>query len=79
MPKMEVYMKEKGINLQIFELKQNLAKVLNETKMPTVVKQMALFEITNQVNQLAAQEIEAERKAWEEGEKNGNKPSKSND
>ncbi|QHQ61397.1 hypothetical protein Ana3638_11945 [Anaerocolumna sedimenticola] len=72
-------MKEKGFNLQIVELKENLAKVLNEAKMPTMVKQMALFEISSQVNQLVAQEIEAERKAWEEGEKDGNKSSKSND
>jgi hypothetical protein len=58
-----------GINLQIQQLKENLAGVINEAKLPPTIVQMALFEITSQVNAQAAQVIEAEKKALEEGVK----------
>ncbi|MDF2906846.1 MAG: hypothetical protein K0R34_2167 [Herbinix sp.] len=63
----------KGINLQITELKEKLADVINEAKLPPTIVQMALFEINSQVNNLAAQAIESERKALEEGGKEDGK------
>ena len=61
-------MAEKGINLQIQELKEKMTKVINEAKLPITINQMALFELSTQVNNLAAQTIEAERKAYEKSE-----------
>jgi hypothetical protein len=60
---------QKGLNLQIFEMKEKITKVINESNMPITITQMALFEISAQVNGIAAQTIEAERKAFEEGGK----------
>jgi hypothetical protein len=57
---------QKGLNLQIFEMKEKITKVINESNMPITITQLALFEITSQVNSLAAQTIEAERKEFEE-------------
>ncbi|HHV09966.1 MAG TPA: hypothetical protein GXX75_06790 [Clostridiales bacterium] len=63
----------KGINLQIQELKENLTNVINESNLPITITQMALFELTSQVNSIAAQTIEAERKSHEEeAKKDGN-------
>lgn len=62
---------EKGINLQIFELKEKLTKVINDSKLPITVTQMALFELSAQVNGVAMQEIEKERTAYKEGEQDG--------
>jgi hypothetical protein len=60
---------QKGINLQIFEMKEKITKTINEANMPIAITQMALFELSAQVNGIAAQTIEAERKAFEEGGK----------
>jgi hypothetical protein len=60
---------KKGINLQIFEMKEKITKVINEANMPVTITQMALFELSAQVNGIAAQTIEEERKAFEEGGK----------
>jgi hypothetical protein len=60
-----------GINLQIQQLREKLAGVINEAKLPPTIVQMALFEITAQVNAQAVQVIEAEKKALEEGDKDG--------
>lgn len=62
-----------GINLQIQTLKEQLAKIINESNLPPTIVQMVLFEISSQVNALAAQVIEAEKKEQEEGEKDGKK------
>jgi hypothetical protein len=57
----------KGINLQIFEMKEKILKVINDANMPIAITQMTLFELSSQVNGIAVQTIEAERKAYEEG------------
>ncbi|HHV10414.1 MAG TPA: hypothetical protein GXX75_09085 [Clostridiales bacterium] len=64
---------EKGINLQIHELKENMTQVINDAKLPIAVVQMALFELTAQVNNISAQTIENERKAYQEGENQNGK------
>ncbi len=63
----------KGLNLQIFEMKEKITKVINDSKMPIAITQMALFELSSQVNAIASQTIEAERKAHEEGGKEDGK------
>lgn len=55
---------DKGINLQIQEFKEKLANVINESKMPIAITQMALFELTSQVNNAATQQIQIERQAF---------------
>lgn len=59
---------EIGINLQIQMLKENLTKVINDSKLPITITQMALFEITAQVNNVAAQQIQIERQALEKAQ-----------
>lgn len=57
-----------GINLQIQTLKEQLANIINESKLPPTIVQMVLFEISSQVNNQTALAIKLELKA-EEGEK----------
>jgi hypothetical protein len=59
---------EIGINLQIQMLKENLTKVINDSKLPIAITQMALFELTAQVNNVAAQQIQIERQAFEKAQ-----------
>jgi hypothetical protein len=63
---------EIGINLQIQMLKENLTKVINDSKLPITITQMALFEITAQVNNVAAQQIQIERQAFEKAKEEVN-------
>ncbi len=62
---------EKGFNLQVNELKENITKVVNEANLPITTIQMALFELSTQAGNIAAQTIEVERKAYEETLKKG--------
>lgn len=55
----------KGINLQIQEFKENLSKVINESKLPIVIVQMTLGELTTQIDSIVVQALEAEHKAYE--------------
>jgi hypothetical protein len=57
---------QKGLNLQIFEMKEKITNVINESNVPITITQMVLFELSAQVNGMAAQTIEAERKEFEE-------------
>jgi hypothetical protein len=59
---------EKGINLQIFELKEKLAKVISESGLPITVLQMIMLELSTQINSLASQQIEAEKQALDKVE-----------
>lgn len=62
---------ERGMNLQIVDMKNDMLNVLNKYNFPIMVKQMVLNELMAQVNVLAVQEIEKEYKEWGEGEKDG--------
>lgn len=62
---------EKGINLAALEFKQNLASVINESGLPICIVQMTLNEVQTQISIQSERIIEAERKAWEEGDKHG--------
>ncbi len=53
----------KGPNLQIAEFKERLVTTINESNLPISIVQLALFEVSAQVNAAAAQAIEAERQA----------------
>lgn len=55
----------KGINLQIQEFKENLLNVINESKLPPAIVQMALGELTAQVDRITEQALEKERQAYE--------------
>lgn len=55
----------KGINLQIQEFRDNLANVINESKIPITVKQMVLADATAHLTSIASQIIDAEQKAFE--------------
>lgn len=58
----------KGMNLAIQELKENMAKVINESGLPIGVTQLVLSEITNQVAAANMQQIEKEKKLLEKEE-----------
>jgi len=62
---------EKGVNLQIFELKEEIVKSVNKSVLPMEVKRMILSDITHQVSGVAEQVIQNEKKAFEEGEAHG--------
>jgi len=64
---------EKGINLAALEFKQNLASVINESGLPICIVQMTLNEVQTQISIQSERIIETERKAWEEGDKHGEK------
>jgi uncharacterized protein YejL (UPF0352 family) len=64
---------EKGINLQIDELKKNLADVINKSNMPIYVTKMILTEMLNEVIMVTNKVIEEEDKAYQEGLKESNK------
>ena len=55
----------KGVNLQIQEFKENLLSVINESKLPPVIVQMALGELTVQVDRITEQALEKERQVYE--------------
>ncbi|MFV0344204.1 MAG: hypothetical protein ACK5JH_15180 [Anaerocolumna sp.] len=57
---------EKGLNLRIFELKENLRKTLNEAQLPYEVLRSATHEVYNELENLTNQAIEQERKAYED-------------
>lgn len=63
----------KGINLRTQEAKEGIADVINKSQLPPGILLMVLNEFTGQMQMQNARLIEAERKAWEEGEKNGEK------
>lgn len=62
---------EKGLNLRIQEAKEGIANAINKSQLPPGILLMVLNEFIGQMQMQNARLIEAERKAWEEGEKIG--------
>lgn len=58
---------EKGINLQIEELKENLVKQINESNMPVVVIEMVLKELLTNATFVKQQQLEKEKQEYEQG------------
>lgn len=67
---------EKGINLIIFETKNEIAKVINDCRLPVSVVRQIIKEIDNEIAVLEKQQIKKEQeeylKAQEKGEDKGN-------
>jgi len=57
---------EKGINLRIQEIKEDIADVVNKSQLPPSILLMILGEFTAQIQVQNARMIELERKAYEE-------------
>jgi hypothetical protein len=60
---------EKGINLRIQEVKEDIAAAINMAQLPPGVLLMILNEFATQVQAQNAMAITQERKAYEEGVK----------
>ncbi|MDF2635793.1 MAG: hypothetical protein K0R78_2667 [Pelosinus sp.] len=56
---------EKGFNLQVFELKESIIKVLNESALPMVTKSSTVNEIAALLAQYTTQAINADKAAFE--------------
>lgn len=56
----------KGFNLKVFEFKENLIKIVNESDLPMITKNSIVKEISEQLNQVTNQSIQLEKKAYEE-------------
>ena len=69
--KQEIKQPNKGLNLSIQEAKEGIADAINKSQLPPGVLLMILNEFIGQMQMQNARLIEAERKAWEEGEKHG--------
>jgi uncharacterized protein YejL (UPF0352 family) len=71
-PERRIYMSEdkkqpeKGINLRIQEIKEDIADVVNKSQLPPSILLMILGEFTAQIQVQNARMIELERKAYEE-------------
>lgn len=67
---------KKGFNLKVFELKENIIKVLNESDLPMVTKSTTINELASLIGQYATQAINDDKAAYEaalkKGEKDGN-------
>lgn len=59
---------DKGINLKIQELKDNISNTINESKLAPGIVIMIIADFMGQVQTQNAQAIEIERKAIEEKE-----------
>ena len=57
---------EKGFNLRIQEIKEDIADVVNKSQLPPSILLMILGEFTAQIQVQNARMIELERKAYEE-------------
>jgi len=57
---------EKGINLRIQEIKEDIADVANKSQLPPSILLMILGEFTAQIQVQNARMIELERKTYEE-------------
>ena len=64
---------DKGINLQIEELKQNLVDIINEYNMPISVTTMILQGLLNESNMVKQQILAQEKQSFEESLKEENK------
>lgn len=64
---------DKGLNLRIQEAKEDIAEAVNKSQLPPGIMLMILNEFIGQMQMQNARLIETERKAWEEGDKNGEK------
>lgn len=57
---------EKGFDLKVFELKEALIKVINESDLPTTTKWSVVNELAVELNQFKIQAVQAQKKAFEE-------------
>ena len=60
-----------GINLAIYEFKQELVNTINNSGLPPGILIMILNELTGQMQIQNARMIELERKSIEEGDEDG--------
>lgn len=60
---------EKPITMRIEETKESLVAVINESRLPAWLMRDVLRDIYEQVNRLAIQQAEQEKKAYLESEK----------
>jgi hypothetical protein len=58
------YMAEKGINLQIAEFQDNLAKLINESNLPVRIKRMSVGEAYSQLINYDNRTVAVERQAY---------------
>lgn len=56
---------EKSFNLMVIETKQNLIKVLNESKLPITVLTMVAAELLQTLNNQTNQQLEKEKQDYE--------------
>lgn len=61
----EITMIEKGFNLQVFELKESIIKILNDSALPMVTKSSTVNEIAALLAQYTTQAINADKAAYE--------------
>lgn len=59
----------KQLDLDIFEFKERIIAEINRTELPVVVKQMAMKDIMQQLDNAASNTIAAAKAAKEAGEK----------
>jgi hypothetical protein len=64
---------EKGINLQIEELKQNIVKSINDSHMPITIANMILQGLLTESSMLQQQIISQEKQAYEKAMTEENK------
>lgn len=57
---------EKGINLQIEELKANLATTLNSSNMPVAIIEMVLQGMLTEVNMIKQQQLKKEKQDYDD-------------
>lgn len=57
---------EKGINLTIFETKSEIAKIINDCRLPVSVVRQIIKEIDNEVSVLEKQQIKKEQEEYNE-------------
>ena len=56
---------EKGINLQIEELKANLATVINKSQMPISLTEMIIQGMLQEIHMVKVQQVEKEKQEYE--------------
>lgn len=61
------------MDLDIFEFKERIIAEINKTELPIVVKQMAMKDIMQQLDNAASNTIAAAKEAKEAGEKQDGK------
>lgn len=55
------------MNLEIWEFKEKIVTVINESKLPSMVKQMAFNDIKLQLDILVANDLATEKELKEKG------------